>query len=175
MSRRDRTTSTVQLDVPAALPLQEAVADVPGVTLLAPPHISLAWHWLPADHAVVHASLLAALVERTPAFPLRFDRLAAFPPDGRGRVVVHAQPEPVEPIRALAAAVWALADEPPPEPDWTPHLSVGRVPRGGPVAEVLQRAAAALPIETSADAVHLHVHDRLRWEVAGVFRLAARS
>jgi 2'-5' RNA ligase len=161
-------TSTVQLDVPAAWPLQEAVADLDRVTLLSPPHVTLAWRWLPAAAARGAADALAEVVAAAPPFDLSLPRVASFPADPRGRVVVHAVVEPPGPLTALAGAIRAIAGD---APELTPHLSVARVRRGGPLREVRRRAAALLPLTTRATSVHLHVQEGAGWRVVGVYPL----
>lgn len=153
--------ASLQLLVPGAEPLLDAVRGLPGVGLLEPAHVSLGYPWRPSAHA--DPALVAAAAARVPPFVLRFARLDRFAPDLRGRVVLHAVPDDDAPVRVLAEAVGGdLRDT---------HLSVARVLAGTDVDEVAARVEHLLPLACPVEVLELTVQEGRTWQPGVRFRL----
>lgn len=150
----DRTA--LQLPVPAAAGLLDAVAGLPGVGLLAPAHISLGYPWLSPDQAQRSLPLLAVVAGRQAPLDVTLAQLLVFEPDGRGRVVVAVRPEPAMDIVRLANRVGAKVA--------TPHLSVARVARGADSAGVLDVLAPMLPLSLWLTELELRTRVVGRWQ-----------
>ena len=145
--------ASLQLLVPGAEPLLDAVRGLPGVGLLEPAHVSLGYPWRPAAEA--DAVLVALAASLVPPFVLRLGRLGRFDADPRGRVVLHAVPDDDAPVRALADAVGGdLRDT---------HLSVARVLPGTDVDEVAALVEHLLPLECPVTELELTVQRDRRW------------
>jgi hypothetical protein len=94
---------------------------------------------------------------------VRLGQVRAFPPDARGRVLVHAVPDDDRPFRALAALVEAdLRDV---------HLSVARVLPGGDVASLVRRVEPLLPVVTTLRVLELTVQRDGAWQAGERFPL----
>lgn len=146
--------AALQLLVPAAEPLLDAVRDLPHVGLLEPAHVSLGYPWRPAAQA--DPDVVRRAAARVPAFDLVLGRVRAFAADPRGRVLVHAVPEDDAPFRRLAALVEAdLRDV---------HLSVARVLPAGDVDAVLARVAPLLPLTCRVAVLELTVQRDGAWQ-----------
>ena len=156
--------SALQLLVPGAAPLLDAVRELPGAALLAPPHVSLGYPWRGADRAEASLAEVRAAAAAVPAFDAVLTGPYAFAPDSRGRVLVHARLSPAEPVRALAAALGAdLRDV---------HLSIARVlPEGSPDA-VADAVAPLLPLLVRVEHLELTVQRSGRWSRALLAPLA---
>lgn len=145
--------ASLQLLVPGAEPLLDAVRGRAGVGLLEPAHVSLGYPWRPAAEA--DAALVALAAARVPPFVLRLARLGRFDPDTRGRVVLHAVPDDDGPVRALAGLVGGdLRDT---------HLSVARVLPGTDVDEVAALVEHLLPLDVAVEELELTVQRDRRW------------
>lgn len=145
--------AALQLLVPGAEPLLDAVRGLPGVGLLEPAHVSLGYPWRPAAEA--DAGLVALAAAHVPPFALRFGVLGRFGPDPRGRVVLHAVPDDDAPVRALAAVVGGdLRDT---------HLSVARVLAGTDVDAVAARVEHLLPLVCRVEVLELTVQRDRVW------------
>lgn len=155
------TRSALQVDVAEAEHVIAAVerAGLPGVGLLRPAHISLAYPWLEPDEALGSGpSLLSGL--GAPAFPLRLAALRAFPARGR-RTVLYLEPDDPEPLRDLAAALGIDTA------CYRPHLSVARldhdVARPSARAHVEALVAPLLPVLATVQTLTLRVQYEHRW------------
>lgn len=157
--------AALQLLVPGAEVLLDAVRGLPGVGLLEPAHVSLGYPWRPA--ADVDEELLVAAAAQVPPFAVRFPVATSFSPDGRGRVLVHVAPEEDAPFRRLAGLVGADLRQ--------PHLSVARVASGPDrqerVDDVLSRVAALLPLSARVDLLELTVQRAGQWQPGTRWRL----
>lgn len=160
------TLTALQVDVPEAGHVLAAVerARLPGATLLRPAHISLAYPWLEPVEAFGRVGPLERAVAGVAPFPLRLGSVAVFPPR-RGRAVVHLEPEPAEPLRALAGTLGVDTAA------LRPHLSIARVDEHL-VGDVTALVAPLLPIAAVARTVELHVqYERRWWRVEHVLHL----
>lgn len=157
--------SALQLLVPAAEVLIDAVRGEPAVGLLEPAHVSLGYPWLPAADALAAVPRLAAAAASTAAMDGLLRRLDAFPADPRGRVLLHAAPVPAGPVRALAEALGAGPI--------TPHLSIARVLADGDVDAVRARVEPLLPLPVRLETLELTVRVDGRWQRVGRWALAA--
>lgn len=147
--------AALQLLVPGARPLLEAVRGLPGAALLLPPHISLGYPWLPADEALDRLADVRAAAVAVPAFDAAFPEVRRFAPDTRGRVLVHVAPLDDAPVRALAGALGAdLRDV---------HLSVARVTADGDPDEVAAAVAPLLPLTARVSQLELTVRRDGTW------------
>ncbi|MCW2606332.1 MAG: hypothetical protein JWO60_1025 [Frankiales bacterium] len=145
--------SSLQLLVPGAEPLLDAVRGLPGVGLLEPAHVSLGYPWRQAEDA--DPDVVARAAALVPPFVLRFGRLGRFDPDQRGRVVLHAVPDDDRHVRILAAVVGGdLHDT---------HLSVARVLPEGDIDDVAARVEHLLPLECRVEVLELTVQEGRRW------------
>lgn len=139
--------AALQLLVPEAEPLIDAVRGLPHVGLLEPAHVSLGYPWRAAAEA--DADLVREAASSTPAFVVRLGGVRAFAPDTRGRVLVHVVPGDERPFRALAGRLDAdLRDV---------HLSIGRVLPDGDVDEVVRRVEPLLPVVATVRVLELTV------------------
>lgn len=146
--------AALQLLVPGAGPLLDAVRGLPGVGLLEPPHVSLGYPWRPAADADVE--LVRAAAAAVPPFVLRFAGVRRYSPDGRGRVLLHVVPADDGPVRRLAELVGADLR--------SPHLSVARVLTGTDVDEVAARVAPLLPLVAPVEVLELTVQQGGVWQ-----------
>ena len=157
--------ASLQLLVPAAEPLLDAVRGRPGVGMLEPAHVSLGYPWRPAEEA--DEALARAAAASVPPFRLRLSSVGTFEPDRRGRVVVRVVPEDDAPVRALATAVGGdLRDT---------HLSVARVLAGGDLDGVLAAVAPLLPLEATVTVLELTVQRDGVWQPGVHLPLGARA
>ena len=153
--------AALQLLVPGAEPLLDAVRGLPGVGLLEPAHVSLGYPWRPAGEA--NPAVVAAAAAAVPPFALRLVRLGRFGPDARGRVLLHAVPEDDGPVRALARLVGGdLRDT---------HLSVARVLAGTDVDDVAARVEHLLPLTCPVEVLELTVQEQGAWRPGVSFGL----
>ncbi len=146
--------AALQLLVPGAAPLLDAVRGQPGVGLLEPAHVSLGYPWRAAKDADAGAVARAAAL--VPPFVLRFDRLSRFAPDSRGRVVLHVVPDDDRLVRILAAAVDADLR--------STHLSVARVLSGTDVEQVAGRVEHLFPLVCRVGVLELTVQQGGVWQ-----------
>ena len=153
--------AALQLLVPGAEPLLDAVRGLPGVGLLEPAHVSLGYPWRAADDA--DAALVAAAAAASAPFVVRFAAVRRFDPDARGRVLVHVAPEDDGPVRALAASVGADLR--------APHLSVARVLAEGDPDAVAAAVSPLLPLTVPVEVLELSVQVDGRWQRPQRFRL----
>lgn len=154
--------AALQLLVPEAEPLLDAVRGVPRVGLLEPAHVSLGYPWRPADR--VDRELVRQAAQATAPFEVRLGQVRAFAPDARGRVLVHAVPDDERPFRALAALAEAdLRDV---------HLSLARVLPGGDVAQVVRRVEPLLPVVATLRVLELTVQGEGVWQPGERFPLS---
>ena len=145
--------AALQLLVPGAEPLLDAVRGLPGVGLLEPAHVSLGYPWRPAAEA--DPGLVALAAAQVPPFVLRFGALGRFGPDPRGRVLLHAVPDDDAPVRALARVVGGeLRDT---------HLSIARVLAGTDVDEVAARLEPLLPLTCPVGVLELTLQRERVW------------
>lgn len=143
--------------MPGAAALLDAVRGLPGVGLLAPPHVSLGYPWASADAAAQRVADVAAAAGAEPAFDVLLTGPHRYAPDVRGRVLVHARVDDEGPFRRLAAALGAdLRDV---------HLSLARVLPVGDVAAVEAALAPLLPLSARVDVLELTAQRDRRWEV----------
>lgn len=149
---------SLQLLLPAAGVLLDAVRALPGVSLLEPPHVSLGYPWLPAEEALAAADRVREAAAAVPGFAAVLTGPHRFAADTRRRTVVHARLEDDAPVRALASALGAdLRDV---------HLSIARVlPDGDPDA-VAAAVAALLPLRVPVEGLELTVRQEGRWSRA---------
>lgn len=146
---------SLQLLLPGAGVLLEAVRGLPGVGLLEPPHVSLGYPWVPADEALARADEVRAAASGVPAAQVLLTGPHRFAPDARGRVLVHARLADEEPARRLARALGAqLRDV---------HLSVARVLPDGDVAAVEAAVAPLLPLAVPVVGLELTVQLERVW------------
>lgn len=147
--------SALQLLVPGAQPLLDAVRGLPGVSVLAPPHVSLGYPWVPADEALARLAQVRAAAAAVPAFDAELPELLRFDPDARGRVLLHVRPVDEAPVRALAAALGGdLRDV---------HLSVARVTTDGDPDAVAAAATPLLPLTARVRELQLTVRRAGTW------------
>ncbi len=146
--------AALQLLVPGAELLLDAVRGRPGVGLLEPAHVSLGYPWRAA--ADVDPELVRAAAASVPPFDLRFTALLRFPPDVRGRTLVHVVPDDEGPLRRLAAVAGADLR--------TPHLSVARVLRGTDVDAVAALVEPLLPLVARVEELELTVQQDGVWQ-----------
>ena len=160
----DAGPSALQLLVPGAAPLLDAVRALPGAALLAPPHVSLGDPWRGAEQAESSLEEVRAAAAAVPAVAAELTGPYAFAPDSRGRVLVHARLSPAEPVRELARALGAdLRDV---------HLSIARVlPEGSPDAAA-DAVAPLLPLLVRVEHLELTVQRSGRWSRALLAPLA---
>ena len=148
--------SALQLLVPAARPLLDAVRGLPGAALLPPPHISLGYPWLAADEALARLADVSAAAAAVPAFDAVLPEVRRFAPDTRGRVLVHVAPVDGSPVRALAGRLGAdLRDV---------HLSVARVTADGDPDAVAAAVARLLPLTARVSVLELTVRRDGTWQ-----------
>lgn len=153
--------AALQLLVPEAEPLLDAVRGMPRVGLLEPAHVSLGYPWRTADR--VDRQLVRRAAQATAAFEVRLGQVRAFAPDARGRVLVHAVPDDDRPFRALAALVEAdLRDV---------HLSLARVLPGGDLQQVVRRVEPLLPVVAALCVLELTVQRDGAWQAGERFPL----
>lgn len=146
--------AALQLLVPEAEPLLDAVRGLRHVGLLEPAHVSLGYPWRSADQA--DSSMVADAAARTGAFDVRLVEVRAFAPDKRGRVLVHVVPDDERPFRALAALLDAdLRDV---------HLSVARVLPAGDADEVIRRTRQLLPVVATVRVLELTLQRDGAWQ-----------
>lgn len=158
--------SALQLLLPGAQVLLRAVRDLPGVSLLLPPHVSLGYPWLPADAARAALPAVSRTAAAEPAFDALLTGPHAFAPDARGRVLVHARLADDGPVRRLAARLGADLRE--------VHLSIARVlPSDGSVQDVLAAVAPLLPLSTAVRHLELTVQADRVWSRALLAPLGA--
>ncbi len=150
--------SALQLLVPGAEALLDAVRGVDGAALLAPAHVSLGYPWLPSAEALAALDDVRAAAARVPAFDAELLGPHAFAADPRGRVLVHVRLADEGPVRALAALLGADLRQ--------VHLSVARVLPGGDVAQVRARLAPLLPRSVRVDELDVTVQRAGRWTPA---------
>jgi len=150
------TRTALQVDVPEAAPVLRAVAaaGLAEVTLLGPPHVSLAYPWVDGPGWAEHLPALERALAGQAAFPVRFGGVGVFAARG-GRAVVHLVPDAPAPLRALAAAIGLRLA--------TPHLSLARL-RAGDVQAVADLAAPLLPVDAVVRTVEARVqYDGRHW------------
>lgn len=159
--------AALQLLVPGALPLLDAVRGLPGAALLPPPHMSLGYPWLSADEALDRLADVRAAAAAVPAFDAVLPEVRRFAPDSRGRVLVHVAPVDETPVRALAAALGAdLRDV---------HLSVARVTGDGDPDAVAAAVAPLLPLTVRVSELELTVRRDGAWQPGLRFPLGLRG
>lgn len=147
--------SSLQLLVPEAQELLEAVRGLPGVALLEPAHVSLGYPWRPAGQARTRLEQVRAAAAAVPAAEVTLHGPHRFAPDARGRVLVHARLPDDGAVRALAGALGAdLRDA---------HLSLARVAAGADVDAVERLLAPLLPRPVRLAQLELTVQDAGRW------------
>ncbi len=147
--------SSLQLLLPGADVLLDAVRGLPGVGLLAPAHISLGYPWLGAQEALAEVERVRAAAASVPPFRAELTGPYRFAPDGRGRVVVHVRPLDDAPVRVLGQALQAdLRDV---------HLSVARVLADGDLEAVEAAVRPLLPLRTEVRELELTVQSDGRW------------
>lgn len=139
--------------MPGAEALLDAVRGRPGVGLLEPAHVSLGYPWRPAAEADPELVRLAAAV--VPAFHVRFAGLSRFPPDVRGRVLLHVVPDDDAPVRHLARLLGGDLRQ--------AHLSVARVLDGTDVDAVAARVEHLLPLVCRVEELELTVQQDGTW------------
>lgn len=145
--------SALYLVVPDAEVLLDAVRGLPGVALLEPAHITLAYPWVGDPEA--HLDEVQEACADVPAASVVLRGPELFEQDVRGRTVIHATLSDDRVPQALAAR---LA-----EPLRTPHLSVARVRRTGDVDQVIAAVAPLLPLTVRLDTVDVTRRDRTGW------------
>lgn len=153
--------AALQLLVPEAEQLLDAVRGLAEVGLLEPAHVSLGYPWRTAEAA--DPSVVSAAAARTRAFQVRFAEAQTFSPDGRGRVLVHVAPDDEEPFHELARVVQADLRQ--------VHLSVARVMKHGDVAEVVRRVVPLLPLVATVRLLELTVQRGGVWQPGRRFAL----
>ena len=153
--------AALQLLVPEAEQLLDAVRGLAGVGLLEPAHVSLGYPWRTAEAA--DPSVVQAAAARTRAFQVRFAEARTFSPDGRGRVLVHVAPDDDEPFHELARVVQADLRQ--------VHLSVARVVKDGDIAEVVRRVEPLLPLVATVRLLELTAQCGGVWQPGRCFAL----
>lgn len=131
---------------------------LPGAALLEPPHVSLGYPWLPAAQARTELERVRAAAATVPAFDAVLLGPHAFPPDARGRVLVHALLADEGPVRALAALLGADLR--------AVHLSVARLLPGADAERVAAAVAPLLPCTARVTELEVTVQRAGRWEPA---------
>lgn len=148
----------MQLLVPGAEVLLDAVRGLPGVGLLEPAHVSLGYPWLAAPEALAALERVRAAASRVPPFDAVLQGPHAFAPDGRGRVLVHVRLADERPVRELARLLGAELRE--------VHLSVARLLPGADVDRVRGAVAPLLPRSARVCELDVTVQRAGRWEHA---------
>lgn len=159
--------SALQLLVPGAEPLLDAVRALPGVALLEPAHISLGYPWRPAADAAASVPELIDAAAGVTEYDTRLLGPRTFAADGRGRRLVHVVPEDQRPVRVLAERLRADLRE--------VHLSVARLTPDADVEAVEAAVRPLLPLAVRIDVLELTLRVDGRWEPGGRFPLAARQ
>jgi 2'-5' RNA ligase len=145
--------SALYLVVPDAEVLLDAVRGMPGVTLLEPAHITLAYPWVGDPEARLDDVRTAC--GEVPAATVVLHGPSSFEQDVRGRTVVHASLSDERVPQDLAARLAS--------PLRTPHLSIARVRRSGDVDEVVAAVAHLLPLTVRLELVEVTRRDPSGW------------
>lgn len=138
---------------------------LPGAALLEPAHVSLGYRWLPAAQAWAELERVRAAAAGVPAFHAVLLGPHAFPPDARGRVLVHARLADEGPVRALAALLGADLR--------AVHLSVARLLPGTDAERVAAAVAPLLPRSVRVAELEVTVQSAGRWQPALLAPLGA--
>lgn len=131
-----------------------------------PAHITLIVPWLPPDE--INDEDMAELedeLSHTKAFDFKLDAVSWF-----GRRVLWLAPSPVEPFRALTAALADRFSTPPWEDEFDeviPHLTIGHASDGVELASAATVLQQHLPVHCRAEEVWVMVGDGHRWTVRG--------
>jgi hypothetical protein len=160
----DRTT--LLLDVPEADHVLESAGRLclPGATVLRPAHVTLAHPWLPPAEALAATGRLDALLAGRDPLPVRFERVARFGPDRRGRSTIHLLLGEEAGVVELARALGL--------PLPLPHLSVVRLPAHEPSLRRAEEAVARLlPVDAVARTAQLRIRYGSWWRVEHVAHL----
>lgn len=145
--------SALYLVVPDAEVLLDAVRGLPGVALLEPAHITLAYPWVEDPEVWLDAVQVAAA--GVPAATVVLHGPELFEQDVRRRTVLYAMLSDEQVPRQLAARFDA--------PLRTPHLSIARVRRTGDVDLVAAAVAPLLPLTVRLDTVEVTRRDPTGW------------
>ena len=125
--------SALYLVVPEAEVLLNAVRGLPGVALLEPAHVTLAYPWIADPEA--HLDNVLAVCAEVLGATVVLHGPECFEQDVRGRTVIYATLSDERVPRDLAARLAS--------PLRTPHLSLARVRRTGDVEQVVATARRA--------------------------------
>lgn len=145
--------SALYLVVSDAEVLLDAVRGLPGVALLEPAHITLAYPWVGDPES--HLDDVRTACREVAAATVVLHGPSSFEQDVRGRTVVHATLSDDSVPQELATR---LA-----QPLRTPHLSIARVRRSGDVDQVMAAVGPLLPLTVRLDTVEVTRRDPEGW------------